>query len=232
MGNGYYKSVYNIALYEPFSKRHLLALKTYTDFSTLCSVFCSTLRHENKVQISEIANMAKLLSECIQCYGCSLRGSKIKTYYRGVSHVFKFEMFVTRFNLPTSTTIDYTVAATRFSNGGNGLVLELCQHKNSQDVFKFDCAPFSCYPEEKESLFFGGNTVLRIECIQQVVNGQWKSYRKYIEPLNAIVRMINGLSVKEQRVQLKHKSQKYMLKLLHHVLPIFDTENSVDDGLS
>eukprot|EP01084_Bolivina_argentea_P294581 506912_1 len=115
--NGFYERIYCIGANDAFSIKHLCALKLYTDYSKECSLFCSILRSENVTQIAEIGNWAKLLKECVQCYG-SVLGKKKRKYYRGVKKVFYFEMFVTRFNLPTSTTIDFNKAA-EFS-GGSG----------------------------------------------------------------------------------------------------------------
>eukprot|EP01084_Bolivina_argentea_P271476 461954_1 len=122
VANGYEELMYKIQQNASFTTKHLRALKLYTDFTPVCNAFCSTLRTGNELEIAEFAHMAKLLIECVQCYGSLLNYSKIKTYYRGVGNVFLFQMFVTRFNLPTSTTVDYGVAASRFSGQGNGLV--------------------------------------------------------------------------------------------------------------
>eukprot|EP01084_Bolivina_argentea_P173483 300498_1 len=133
--------------------------------------------------IARIANWAKLLTECVQCYGTKLQNRK---YYRGLKKVLKFNMFAVRFNLPTSTTSKF-VQACEFSMSEEhlGLVLELRKYKERYDVFKFDCSKLSVF-DEGETLFFGGNTVLQISSMWhwQLYKGKWKSYRKYIQPIN------------------------------------------------
>eukprot|EP01084_Bolivina_argentea_P228047 385240_1 len=216
--NGFQKSRYKIALAAPFSFNHLVALKLYTDFSKQCAMFCSILRKANKEEIKMIANWAKLLSECVQCYGSKLKYSKQSAYYRGVSKVFHFEMVVMCFNLPTSTTTDSNVAFVKFCGNEAGLVLQLRQYKESYDVFKFDAAALSDFPDEKEALFFGGETVLRIASIYQSVGQKWISYQKYMKPLNVMLRLINGLSITAPKIRLNIRDQIMLLQFAHDML--------------
>ena len=74
----------------------------------------------------------------------------------------------------------------------------------------FECDVFSCFPEERETLFFGGDTVLRIKGIVQWAEGKWRPYDKYMEPINAFCRMMNGLAVREQPIATQKSSQKAM----------------------
>eukprot|EP01084_Bolivina_argentea_P250383 419457_1 len=223
-GNGYFQQIYNIKLCAPFSGIHLMALKLYTDYTNLCSILCSTLRSENKNKICEIANWAKLLCECVQCYGTSLNASKCKRYYRGVQNVFTFTMFVTRFNLPTSTTTDFNQAVEFCVNG---LVLELQHYRNTYDVFKFDCYALSDYDTERETLFFGGNTVLQISCIWQPFKTKWISYGKYMIAIDAILRMIHGVTIKNHKILENKKHQQTMYELLNHIFCDFNGKKSM-----
>eukprot|EP01084_Bolivina_argentea_P076538 138724_1 len=208
--NGFYSPIYNIQKSSPFSSYHLSCLKLYTDYSKESGLFCSTLRSEIRQQIKNVANWAKLLIECVQCYGSRFKNVKNIHYYRGVKKEFMFRMFVSRFNLPTSTTRDFHKAA-GFSNDG-GLIMELrnaLDRYNQTNVFKFDCSILSAFDDERETLFFGGETVLRISQIWQIYNDKWNSHlNHFIEPTNAILRMINGLTVKQQRILRYDKHQK------------------------
>ncbi len=56
-----------------------------------------------------------------------------------------------------------------------GLVLELTHYKDNYDVFNFDCSILSDFDTEKETIFFGGNTVLKISGIWQYIR-EWISY--------------------------------------------------------
>ena len=81
-----------------------------------------------------------------------------------------------------------------------------------------ECDVFSCFPEERETLFFGGDTVLRIMGIMQYVGDTLLNYSKYMEPINAFSRMINGLSVTEQSILKKNKYQKAMKCIIKDIL--------------
>eukprot|EP01084_Bolivina_argentea_P239239 402141_1 len=185
--NGYWKAIYYIDANSPFTAQHFTALKLYTDYTKECGLFCSTLRCstsplekkemiKKKKMIGEIANWAKLLSECVQCYGTKLQKKK---YYRGLNNVFNFEIFAVRFNLPTSTTSNFNKAV-EFSDG-SGIVIELKKYRDRYDVYKLDCWKFSGF-DERETLFFGGDTVLQISSIWQWYSKEWTSYKKYITP--------------------------------------------------
>eukprot|EP01083_Nonionella_stella_P292274 994124_1 len=213
--NGHHKSIYGIKKGATFTVIHLMALKLYTDYSNYCSTFCTILRGADDRKVAEIAHWAKLLTECVQCYGDSMQSQK--TYFRGVNHVFYFEMFVARFNIPTSTTRDIIIASGKFSGGGAGFVLALRRYMQ-KDVIKFDCAAFSHFPDEQETLCFGGNTVLRITSIRHIAERSWMNYIKYIQPLNALFRMINGLTIANQRILKKKSYQRIMTDLLRCVL--------------
>ena len=102
------------------SIRWLLALKLYTDFQQLNHKFCEQFRFpakggniEGRLQILKKRNeqywhMAKLLTECVQCFGKFLkycRGKKRKTqYYRGLKRPFMFSRFICQFHTPLSTS--------------------------------------------------------------------------------------------------------------------------------
>ena len=100
----------------------------------------------------------------------------------------------------------------------SGLLLKLGQHQDKDDVMLFQCELFSCFAEERETLFFGGDTVLKINGIMQNTNGKWMAYDMFLEPINAFSRMINGLSVKEQSILMKKSSQKAMKMIFVDVL--------------
>ena len=109
-------------------------------------------------------------------------------------------------------------------DGSGGLVLKLgsSASKTSRMVMKFECELFSCFPEEQETLFFGGDTELRIRGIMQWAEGKWRHYDKFMEPINALNRMINGRPLHDQSIWNNKKTQKWMNCVikdhLHHQL--------------
>lgn len=68
----------------------------------------------------------------------------------------------------------------------SGLVLTLggddSQSQKESHVMKFECELFSNYPEERETLFFGGATKLKIKDIKQIDNGKWSNYGRSVCP--------------------------------------------------
>ena len=100
----------------------------------------------------------------------------------------------------------------------SGLLLKLGQYLEKYEVAKFECAPFSCFPEEQETLFFGGETVLKIKGALQWVGDALMKYDRFMEPINAFSRMMNGLSVKDQEIMNNARSQRAMKVLLKDIL--------------
>ena len=99
----------------------------------------------------------------------------------------------------------------------SGLLLKVGQYADKDDVMKFECELFSCFQDERETLFFGGDTVLKIKGIMQCLD-KWIRYDKYMEPINAFSRMMNGLSVMGQPISKKKKYQKVMRRIIKDLL--------------
>ena len=104
--------------------------------------------------------------------------------------------------------------------GDGGLVVKLVSTdtKNGKKLRKLECEKFSCFPEEEETLFFGGTSELRIKGIIQLAKGKWMKYDKYMEAVNAINRMFRGLSVKGQVIVESKTIQKRMKRMLSEYL--------------
>ena len=105
--------------------------------------------------------------------------------------------------------------------------MKVGQYAGNDGVMKFDCEIFSCF-QEKETLFYGGYTVLRIKGILQWAEGKWRHYDKFMEPINSFIRMINGLSVEKQPITTKESSQKVMKTLFCDVLRAQEWEHDGD----
>ena len=96
---------------------------------------------------------------------------------------------------------------------------------------KFECSTFSAFPEEKETLFFGGDTKLKIKGIMQLSSsGSWKYYDKYMEPINALNHFVHGLSLKgEDILNFKKRQKKMLMNLIQDVLrPLLLESNKSD----
>eukprot|EP01083_Nonionella_stella_P095234 267313_1 len=115
--------------------------------------------------------------------------------------------------------------ATKFAH--NGLILVLCKYHN-YGVFKFDCDRLSAFSHEKETLFFGGRTVLRIFSIRQYI-GKWISYKKYMEPMRIIHSMIHGLHFTADDMGNNDDNQineMMAYHLMQHMLCVFNSQPS------
>ena len=113
--NGIGEEIYDIRAGDPFAWRFMLALKLYTDFDALNQMFCEHFRlrkltpHSFEsvrslvVRNGRFWNFAKLLVECVQCFGRLLVRKKSR-YYRGIGRQFILRRFVARFHVPLSTS--------------------------------------------------------------------------------------------------------------------------------
>eukprot|EP01084_Bolivina_argentea_P144491 253490_1 len=180
--NGNKGDIYEIEKGAPITLDHLCAVKLYTDYSWLCKIFCEAFR-KKKISESEyervqsvqrrnekVANWARLLVEAVQSYGKFMTGKT--RYYRGVTNEFIFKRFITKFNVPLSTTVNFT-KATEFADGDKGLVMELKRY--NEYMPGFDCSIVSVFDEEREILFFGGDSIFQICSIYQWYDNQWSS---------------------------------------------------------
>eukprot|EP01084_Bolivina_argentea_P300190 517552_1 len=179
------------------TSEHICAVKLYTDYSGLCKIFCEAFRLKKisnhqyeriqsvKKRNEKIANWCRLLMTSVQCYG-TLMAAK-KRYYRGINKEFIFQRFITRFNAPLSTTTDFK-NATRFA--GDGLVMELTRYNSY--ISGLDCSKISEF-DEKEVLFFGGDSIFYINSIYQWYNNEWTSYRKYIVEIQCLMDIAHGI---------------------------------------
>eukprot|EP01084_Bolivina_argentea_P156658 273018_1 len=186
VSNGNNLKEYGIQEDAELSIDHVIATKLYTDFTALCNIFCQAFRqrkiasnqyeridsvkHRNK----KIANWAKLLTETVQCYGAARYNDK--AYFRGVDNEFVFRRLIVRFHAPLSTSFNWHKAA---GFAQNGLILEFRVYKDFGCAFGFNTSVMSDFPQEKEILFFGGNTTLQISSILQAIGTSWVSHRKY-----------------------------------------------------
>eukprot|EP01084_Bolivina_argentea_P000968 1779_1 len=193
--NGFYQTIYKIKKSAPFSLLHLFALKLYTDYTALNQKFCATFRPKKFERIISVknrnrkfANWARLLTECVQSYG-QLRQTN-KKYYRGVNQEFVFKKLITLFYVPLSTTIDFQVAV-QFASG-SGIVLEF--KKYDDHVSCFNCSMISDFDKEREMLFLGEDSRLRINSIYQynMKQKKWLGCKKYIDGIKEVLYLSKG----------------------------------------
>ena len=102
--------------------------------------------------------------------------------------------------------------------GDDGIILQLMHYLDIFDVMKFECGVFSCFSDERETLFFGGETVLRIQGICQNVGPKWLRYDIYMEAISALTLMMNGRSIMKLPISTNRKYQRRMVKIIRDLL--------------
>lgn len=109
----------------------------------------------------------------------------------------------------------------------NGIVITVGKRDGGpdRDVMKFDCGPISCFTEERETLFFGGDDVVQIKGIGQYDDGKWCQYDRYMNALYALDQMMTGQSVIDLPILSRKKDQKMMCLIL---MDIIGTRCNVD----
>eukprot|EP01084_Bolivina_argentea_P002116 3894_1 len=122
-----YNKQYNVSVGSEISINHLIALKVFTDFTSISNSFRKGCRKYNTESMQqfiernrEIAEWCRYLKESIIFFGESMHN---KTVYTELENKLIFSSLIQHFECPISTTKDLPVALT-FS-GGSGIVLEL-----------------------------------------------------------------------------------------------------------
>ena len=97
--------------------------------------------------------------------------------------------------------------------------MKLSRHESHQ-CFYFDCKYVSPFDDEFEYLFFGGDSILRINTIRDIKNNG-ADYKYYLQSVNCLLRIIKGIGFNENTI--KNKSKKILNKLC-----LYKTENVVN----
>lgn len=90
------------------------------------------------------------------------------------------------------------------------------QFTNVSDVMFFDCTPFSPYTEEKQILFFGGKTTLKVMGIEHL---QQRNFDKFIKPAQEFLDMIDGQPATSQHLKLDMSATARLILQRHSGKP-------------
>eukprot|EP01084_Bolivina_argentea_P037595 69540_1 len=194
--------LYGIRQKQQITKDHLIAIMVQCNFDVLQAKFRETFRkkyvtetHKSlKTRHSHYHFLAKLLRECVECFGMRMTRKKgnNKFYlevYHGINQYFQFASLNASINGPFSITTEIAVAV-EFS-GSNGMILTLRGselmfnnklHVNEQAA-AFDCQWFSDFSNEKEIFCIGGSMQFKIS---NILESTGNSYKIYIDGLNVI----------------------------------------------
>lgn len=203
--------MYHIERGVPFDPEHLLSAKLLIDYSAAFEALDAVLRSGDKEKIAEVAHLARILTETVQCFG-SVFSDKM-TCYKVLSQPVFFTSFVigvyepliaynevkykkfskSRDHLNAFCPLQSDAAIDSVREKGLGLMLQFSKGTDRLDVMCFDCAPFSILRERK-ILFFGGNTILKVSSIEHL---QQKTDKKMMpSAIQVFLDMIRGHSVR------------------------------------
>eukprot|EP01084_Bolivina_argentea_P200792 343312_1 len=223
--------------------RHIFVISIYTNISQFCTVFRQTYRRMNKEKTDQDVRKrhkqfvlyAKSLFEAVQFFGENMT-STMKVYH-GLDKVMKFTEFTAFFNQPVSTTTSLRVAA-QFSDGA-GNILTLRASMDSMDKQKkakyFSVSWLSCFPEEKELLFFGSYIRFKIHDIITFESHTMISHREELLMLNKFQQIIgnqkNDLNANETMI-FNHKLSRNLTSLIKQKQNKYNQSTSMDTTVS
>eukprot|EP01084_Bolivina_argentea_P256248 431340_1 len=208
------------------SIEHLLSILFYTNLSKLSTAFSSTFRalqkneslESIKTRNREYWHWSKLIREAVQYYGNKLGHERGQPFYTGISYMI-LPAFVIRLCCPTSTTKQEEVAY-NFANE-TGIVIRINNGSNyySQFLRYFDCSWLSCYHDEDERLFCGGDNPLRVESVT-LVTSRYNLYW-FLKPLFYLDCMVSGVMLSPNSDAancIRKRDYNILMSLINHKL--------------
>eukprot|EP01084_Bolivina_argentea_P163647 284659_1 len=234
---------YGIKVNEPMHIEHVLCIKFYTNYSTLCERFRKSYRkiHADDTTDDIIRRhcnnhywFGRFLTTAIEFFGQIPKTND--HFYHGLSAKFVFHNFSTVYEIPTSTTWDISVAQ-NFCDA-KGIVLQLApkyttKANNSRCL---DVSGLSDYKSEKEKLF-AGMTVLSIINIYNPSDNGWKGYAEFVAAFLYFERIIEQTNQQKNHYNYgkinKQQQKEYLVPLVEYQMNRNtydkDNDNKEDD---
>eukprot|EP01084_Bolivina_argentea_P214984 364944_1 len=205
---------------------NLIAVILYCDYSDLCTHFSSTFRPKGsseslksiKLRNSEFWWLSRTLRETVQLFGNN-RTKEKGPFYCGMNCIMYLYQFDIRLSGPNSTSTDKHKAI-EFA-AGKGILMQLNNNGdlyNSKRLRFFDCSWVSCFPEERERLFFGGDFKIRIESVITVTTAD--NFQKFFHALYLFDLMMNGNNMRGCKTRINSRDQKILTALIDNKLGI------------
>eukprot|EP01084_Bolivina_argentea_P112642 200880_1 len=115
---------------------HIIVLLSYSNYDNLqylfkqhCRKFKGTESDESVCQRNtDIANWCRYLYESVHIYGQDINQNE--HYYHGLNCTLLFDSIKAIFNIPLSTTIDFSIAHRFTNNNENGMILQLSKYRS------------------------------------------------------------------------------------------------------
>eukprot|EP01084_Bolivina_argentea_P274463 467841_1 len=201
---------WNMQYRQLMSMNHVIVLMLYCNFDTFQFEFSKTFRklHENedrddmKKRHSNFCHLARLLRECIECFGMEMTDNDI-TVFHGVNTQFTFSAMNAYIKGPLSTTQDF--AAGLIFCDKKGMILEISMsnvkfafsNMDGRDALLrlncFDMHFFSDFVNEQEIFSIGGRYPFRFNTIIDV-----SKHINYMQYVKGLKRMLHAMSTGKQ----------------------------------
>eukprot|EP01084_Bolivina_argentea_P069294 126113_1 len=234
---------------------HIISVVLYTQFTELCTKFRETFRkiyrnetlEQVKSRNAEVAVWSRLLRECVEYYGYRHFGDIIVSetsffnpsyqtinklsgpFYCGMDNqmvVSEVHMFLSG---PTSTSRSEEVAMRFASDGGITLRLGNTETDINNHLRGFPCNWISCYCEEEEVIFDGGEFPIIIQSI--ILMETRKHYKELFNICFVLEAMINGSILNGHYINTLHKESKSYRRIINNLIKqnVYGIANKYDD---
>merc|ERR1712176_12962 len=185
--------LYGIGYKAVITTAHLMALLFYCNYSKQQYEFTATFRRiywnetddSLKKRHSQFHWWARLLRECVECFGTTMQFVDERVFYHGISKQMLFDSTYFHVYGPMSTTVELSVACTF---AGMGIVVDLLNKKNALPLF--DCEYWSDFANEYERLFIGSLQPFTFETIHHLVLKQ--NYKNHVRAIGILMKVIQG----------------------------------------
>ena len=113
-------------------------------------------------------------------------------------------------------------AVSNMPNVSSGMALKVSRCRGDDMLMNFDCTPFSRFTKKKkESLIFGGASVLRLISIRRLEFGSWARsahLKEFLVPMEALFSMMRGITLKNKQILNDEKSQRNLRWIIADLL--------------
>eukprot|EP01084_Bolivina_argentea_P314753 545200_1 len=218
--------MYGITINDSMPMECVLAVSFYCNISELCTAFRASYRSNGENSDEQIQHhvrnffwMGRFIYTAITFFG--RKPDDTEEFYHGLDVRFLWDEFSAVLEAPTSTTITDSIAMSRFSDSGIGVVLTLAP-KFKHELNTSQCLDVSHISlHEEDERLFAGMTTLAIIDIQSVFDGNWQSLRKYVAAFLYFEKIIS--QTKNQMIYYtdhadisKTKQKNYLFPLIEH----------------
>eukprot|EP01083_Nonionella_stella_P005185 15036_1 len=186
----------------------------HCSFDFLQGEFNKTFRRQNEDETvtsiitrhSHFANWARLLRECVECFGIKdskdYMSGRLQLYF-GLSKTAMFSSTRLCINAPLSTTLSYSVAIQFTNNQGIIVILNTTGNwfTSGNNLCCFECMFVSPYSQEYEVFFMGGYSTFEVQTIK-TLDGQ--DYQLFVHALSLFADICSAYSKISDSVDRYH----------------------------